>query len=148
MTLLETKGDVLATDFDKSISDCTIMPLDWHLTEAAKNRIADFSTLFSYKASKRTKINKIKLSLIQNRPVVVGMSLLNSFATLRKKNKFWNPNDGDQSHYGGHSLVVVGFDDSRSAFEVMNSWGATGAMEVLYGLSTKTLANIADMVFR
>ena len=123
MHLLQTKGDVLATEFDKHSSDCSIMPTDKHLESAAQNKISAFHTLFSVKASKRTKIDRVKLSLIQNRPVVVGMRLLNNFTKLRRKDTYWQPTIGDQQPFGGHALVVVGFDDSRGAFELMNSWG-------------------------
>lgn len=125
MTLLQTKGDLSAADFDKNIADCNVMPTDKQLAKAAKNKITDFRTLFSYNASKQIKINKIKLSLIQNRPVVVGISLLKNFASITKAAPYWNPTKGNQGPYGGHSLVVIGFDDSRGAFEVMNSWGET-----------------------
>ncbi|MEM1122198.1 MAG: C1 family peptidase [Bacteroidota bacterium] len=124
MQLLRNKGDVLATRFDKSLSDCSIMPTAADFIEAANHKILDFATLFSHKANRTTKINRIKLSLIQNRPVVVGMRLLNNFQQLKRgAATYWQPTKGDTKRYGGHALVVVGFDDSRGAFEVMNSWG-------------------------
>ena len=123
MALLQTKGDILSSDFDKSIADCSVMPSEKQITSASTNKIVDFMTLFPHKAAKQTKINKVKLSLIQNRPAIVGMSLLKNFGQIRKGAKYWNPRVGDKGRYGGHAMVVIGFDDSRGAFELMNSWG-------------------------
>lgn len=123
MTLLQTKGDLLAADFDENRTDCTVMPTKKQLGLAAQNKIENYQTLFSTKAPAQAKLTAIKLSLIQNRPVVVGMNLLNNFQYVHKKSQYWNPAIGDRGNYGGHALVVIGFDDGRGAFEVMNSWG-------------------------
>jgi len=122
MTLLQTKGDELLTNFG-DLADCSIMPTASNLEKAKEHRIVDFMTLFPHKATKQMKINKVKLSLIQNRPVVVGMSLLKNFNQIRKGRKFWNPKVGDRGRYGGHAMTVIGFDDAKGAFELMNSWG-------------------------
>lgn len=148
MKLLQQKGDVLATDFDKSINDCTVMPTSEDLVTAAQNKIADFRTLFSYQASQQIKVNKVKLSLVQNRPVVIGINLLNNFARLRHKDAFWNPAIGDQERFGGHALVVVGFDDSRGAFEVMNSWGETWGNKGFMWVRYEDFANYVHYGFQ
>ena len=35
----------------------------------------------------------------------------------------WYPNVGKTNIFGGHAMVVIGYDDGLKAFEVMNSWG-------------------------
>ncbi len=148
MNLLQQKGDVLARDFDKSINDCTVMPTSEDLVRAAQNKIIDFRTLFAYQASQQIKVNKVKLSLVQNRPVVIGINLLNNFATLRSKDTYWNPTSGDQERFGGHALVVVGFDDSRGAFEVMNSWGETWGNKGYMWIRYEDFANYVHYGFQ
>ncbi|MBK8503368.1 MAG: C1 family peptidase [Saprospiraceae bacterium] len=99
------------------------MPNDQELETAKNFRIKDFLTLFNSGDPPAIKIQRTKLSLAQNKPVILGIELINNFQNIRSGQEYWYPSIGDASLHGGHSLVVVGFDDGREAFEVMNSWG-------------------------
>ncbi|WP_187293435.1 outer membrane protein assembly factor BamB family protein [Dyadobacter fermentans] len=61
-------------------------------------------------------------------PVIISAYLDNSFLELTHKdpqNEFvWKENTGAKS---AHAMVVVGYDDSRKAFKVQNSWGKNWA---------------------
>ena len=122
LALLKNKGALLATDFD-SYKNCAKLPTEEDLAMATANKIENFHALFPTDASSQTKINQIKLSLTQNHPVIVGMKLPQNFNKIKRKNKYWKPKIRKKTKFFGHSMVVVGFDDSRGAFEVMNSWG-------------------------
>lgn len=37
---------------------------------------------------------------------------------------------------GGHAACIIGYDDSKSMFKVMNSWGTNGGDEGFFGLHT------------
>ena len=50
------------------------------------------------------------------------MAIRENFKDLRKDDAFWNPESGDKTASGGHAMVVVGYDDEKEAFEIMNSW--------------------------
>src|SRR5690606_32308106 len=63
------------------------------------------------------------LALAQEVPVVVGMVVLQNFLSLKSDDDMWFPQIGNTDLFGGHALVVMGYDDSRKAFELMNSWG-------------------------
>jgi hypothetical protein len=121
--LLKSKGNVPSKKFDKVKSDCNRQPTEADLEEAQRHRIKDFMTLFQPSGSEKLKVEKTKLSLVQNRPVVIGMHLRASFSNLTKRDEFWFPAAGDQTDAGAHAMVVVGFDDGKEAFEIMNSWG-------------------------
>ena len=123
LKLLQEVGDVYTWEFDKNIRDCSDEPTETDLQKAGNHRIKDFLTLFSPEAKAEIKITKTKLSLAQNKPVVIGMSLLNNFVDIRYGNKFWIPQIGNTNVFGGHAMCVIGFDDGKGAFEVMNSWG-------------------------
>jgi hypothetical protein len=84
--------------------------------------IADYVTLFSkddrYKPA--LVVRTVKKSLAEGKPVVIGMNTPDSFIDAKDT---WKPKESPDSHYGGHALCVVGYDDNRGAFEVLNSWG-------------------------
>jgi hypothetical protein len=93
--------------------------------------------LFGSDASARVKIDKTKLALAGRKPVVIAMRLRNNFSLLNSDSKFWLPMLGDTAFSSPHAMVVVGFDDGKNAFEIMNSWGTSwgndGFIWVKYG---------------
>ncbi|MEM1119387.1 MAG: C1 family peptidase [Bacteroidota bacterium] len=121
MTLLQRTGDLYANEFDEDKVNCSRQPTSSELDRASTHKIMDFKTLFEPRDPKRIKINKTKLSLVQNRPVIIGMKLPASFQKVRKGAKTWFPRPNEPA-YMGHAMTVIGFDDSRGAFEIMNSW--------------------------
>jgi hypothetical protein len=121
--LLKSTGNISSKDFDLFKNDCERQPSPEQLKQASKYKIKDFMTLFSPNDNQGVKIEKTKLSLSQKLPVVVGVILRNNFSSLNKENPIWYPESGDTTFFGAHAMVVVGYDDGREAFMVMNSWG-------------------------
>lgn len=121
--LIRDKGDVLSKEFDKLKNKCDKLPNEEELKTAQTFRIKDFMTVFGSSDPSSVKIQRTKLSLAQKKPVVIGLSLLKNFEGLTGGSEVWYPQIGDTTVNGGHSMVVVGFDDGKEAFEVMNSWG-------------------------
>ena len=121
--LLKEKGDVLSKIYDSDVSDCYREPSLEELAEANLFTILDYATLFGPEDQKGIKINKTKISLVQDRPVVVGMEIRKNFYRIRNGEQFWFPEVGNTDPGGGHAMVVVGFDEVKKAFEIMNSWG-------------------------
>lgn len=66
-------------------------------------------------------IEEIKNVLSNDRVVVFGISVTESFELLNKNNQVWTTFDG--SPLGRHALLVVGYDDKN--FLVRNSWGTS-----------------------
>ena len=64
-------------------------------------------------------IMEIKSHVHAGYPVMTGMLIDQGFYQLKKST--WDSFDG--SSKSGHAVVVVGFDDHKHAFKVMNSWG-------------------------
>lgn len=64
----------------------------------------------------------IKEVLLDKRlPIVFGISITHSFSFLTGKEVF-KPRAGE-GRGGGHAMLIVGWDDTRKAFKIMNSWG-------------------------
>jgi hypothetical protein len=117
------KGNLRSREFDRIKNNCDKQPSSAELNKASANCIKDFVALFSTDDASLIKIEKTKLSLSQNKPVVIGMYLRNNFRQLRTGAQYWRPDAGDTTFLGAHAMVVVGYDDGREAFEIMNSWG-------------------------
>ncbi|MEM6378400.1 MAG: C1 family peptidase [Bacteroidota bacterium] len=136
LNLIKDKGNCLARDFDIDPNNCTKPVTDNLYTKAEPFRIEDYIPLFKNEAEAAEKIRNTKLVLAQNKPVIIGMRVLNNFYDIREGDSSWFPTIGNTGYAGGHAMVVVGYDDNRfarqgmniapnmrGAFKLMNSWG-------------------------
>jgi len=119
LELLQITGNIESDGFDTE-RDCSRQPSDNEMMHAKKYRIKSFSTLYEPDASENQIKHKVKLSLAQGMPVIIGIPITRRFQKL--KSPFWYPPKND-SPAGSHAMVVVGFDDEKGAFEIINSWG-------------------------
>jgi len=122
MRLLMEQGDCLARQFDFDVNDCQQAPDSTLATHAKRFAIEDFLTLFGTKEDPAVKVQRVKVVLSKNKPVVIGMMVLRNFYEL-KNAQYWHPTLGNTAPAGGHAMVVVGYDDRKEAFRLMNSWG-------------------------
>lgn len=127
MKLLKEQGDCLAYEFDHRATDCEIMPDTLLKKKAKKYQIKDYTTIFHKRAGKDQKIFLTKKALAEGRPVVLGMNVPESFFLAKKGTKFLDVSSASREAKGGHSMCVVGYNDYKKAFEIMNSWGTNWA---------------------
>ncbi len=125
--LLIEKGDIAAKEFDKFKNRCDKLPKVEELKQAEKFKIQTFEKLFNKEESSLDKIYKTKASLSRKLPVVIGITIKKNFKLLKPGNTFWNPLIGDTTFADQHAMTVIGFDDDKGAFELMNSWGTEWA---------------------
>lgn len=90
--------------------------------KAEKNKLEDYARLFNRNDSYDVKVETTKKSISENKPVVIGMKMPDSFY---KAAGVWKPTEDHSKKYGGHAMTVVGYDDDKygGAFEIQNSWG-------------------------
>lgn len=91
------------------------------LNIAGTSKLKDYVRLFDVSSSANIKIQAVKKSLSEKKPVVIGMLCPNSFDTAHN---YWIPKE-QPANQGGHAMCVVGYDDNQygGAFEIQNSWG-------------------------
>lgn len=65
-------------------------------------------------------LREMKAQLNAGLPVVIGALVDDGFVALRA-GQTWRATNG--AVRGGHAMLVVGYDDARNAFKVINSWG-------------------------
>ena len=122
LNFLTKNGDCLARQFDFDVNNCAQLPDSVVRTQARRFAIEDFMTLFGSQENAAEKVQRVKVALAKNKPVVVGLLVLRNFYEL-KNAQYWHPTLGNTASAGGHALVVVGYDDRKGAFRLLNSWG-------------------------
>jgi hypothetical protein len=70
-------------------------------------------------------LDAMRACLAAGRPIIVGFAAYPSLVTEAVDRTGLIPLPGDdEERIGGHDVLVVGYDDDRQAFRVLNSWGA------------------------
>jgi C1A family cysteine protease len=120
LDLMRDSGAVRMLDIERSV-DFPRVDLS-NYRESRRYPIGGYVTLFSREDKQKPALitRIVKKSLSEGKPVVIGMNTPDSF--IEAKN-VWEPTENPGNFYGGHALCVVGYDDDRGAFEIINSWG-------------------------
>ena len=97
-----------------STNGCSLLPTSLQQTEANTFKINGYSKIIS------TDQVAIKTMIDQKHPVIVIILTDNSFE-LAKTGFIWKTYSGSLGV--PHGIVICGYDDSKNAYKVMNSWG-------------------------
>jgi C1A family cysteine protease len=114
LDVLQQRGvATMATTPFTNLGNCSQGYLDpsWN-TDAANHKIKYYRKIDFTLAS-------VKQQLANKNPVVIGIAVTDIFNNWRG-NDILRANGGTVRSY--HALTVVGYDDNRSAFRVVNSW--------------------------
>jgi C1A family cysteine protease len=136
LDLMKDSGAVKMLDIER-VTDFPRLDISVY-RDSKKYPIADYVTLFSREERGKPGlvVRMIKKSLVEGKPVIIGMNTPESFM---EADDVWIPVEDPDDYYGGHAMCVVGYDDERAggAFEVINSWGRKwgngGFMWIPYG---------------
>lgn len=115
LNLLLSQGVCTWTEMSYQDGQCSLLPTAAQKGEAAAYKISSYGTV-------KIVTNTIKTYLASNKPVIVAGPVNMAFEDLgpgKVLGKFTG------TSLGGHCYCVVGYDDSKSAFEFQNSWGPT-----------------------
>jgi hypothetical protein len=110
--------DVGGLPFEKYVFDggwCGRVPNSDELQEAAKYRIKGWT-----KISDAKKIEDVKAQLARGVPVIFDMHVSDEFQQFKGNSVLDIP--GVMTG-GGHTMLAIGYDDSRKAIRIQNSWG-------------------------
>lgn len=121
LDVLSQKGTCYHKEFN--VNTCAKQPDNSLLQKAQQNSIKDYLSLFQTIDEASLKIQKTKQSLAEGKPVVIGVEIKYNFLDLDKSNSTWDPTKGLTLFAGGHAMCVIGYDEGKQAFEILNSWG-------------------------
>ena len=87
--------------------------------------INKFSLYCKLLGSKEISRSDIKKELIANNPVLFGIKVFSSFNSehAKKTGFIKTPNLNTDDLIGGHSLIIIGFDDTTRLYTFINTWG-------------------------
>jgi hypothetical protein len=114
LNLLVTQGVARMDEFPYTDRSCSQVPSARLRASAALNRIR------SFKSISRGQIETVKGELYRGNPVIVAMATTNNFHWVRGSAVF---NDVRSNTEGHHAMNIVGYDDQKGAFKLLNSWG-------------------------
>lgn len=125
---LEMMKNTGAISFSDLAAGCIPTLSSAQLASAKVGKIKDYMRLFDIQSSDAIKIQSVKKSISEKKPVVFGMVCPPSF--MRAKG-VWEPTEPADPKIGGHAMCVVGYDDAKNggSFEVQNSWGTSWGNE-------------------
>lgn len=117
LNLLSDQGVCNWDEMPYNETDWTSKPSEKAKEDARKFRI-DF-----WRQVNVQDIKEVKAQLAAGYPVIIGAEVSKEFVNdgFAKKADFIWSEAGTAS--GGHCMLLVGYDDKKSAFKVMNSWG-------------------------
>lgn len=96
---------------------CATQPDNTQLAQASAYKIRNFERIWLRGGD----INYLKGLLLQGYPILFAMNTKSDFQRLGTSVLNATTNTG--TNMGGHAMVVMGYDDSKHAFKVLNSWG-------------------------
>jgi hypothetical protein len=116
LNLLRRDGVANLADFPYSENDCSRVPSAAIRQNAKPFRIADWRRVNVQDET------EIKNNIVAGFPVLIGMIVDQAFFNLRGDTPY---TQFSGVNLGAHAVVVIGYDDSKSAFKIINSWGTT-----------------------
>lgn len=123
MKVLQQFGVCPELDYPYLIEHFTDQPTSAAETHAAKYRISEYHRV--------TDLEAMKAALAEGLPVVIGLTLYESFESeeVAKTGKVPYPRKTKERVLGGHAMLAVGYKDSARSGQgyviVRNSWGET-----------------------
>lgn len=132
LNLIQNDGVCLWADMPYTDVSCDLLPDNNQVALAANYKIANYTRL-------SITLDAFKDQLAAGKPIVVGGAVYKSFmylgygeiqTTARGRN------------LGGHCYCVVGYDDSKNAFKVINSWGTSWGTDGFGWVSYDIMAKV------
>ena len=112
LNVLSQQGVCPYDEMPYDANDWVTKPSQQATSDAKKFRI-DY-----WRKINHTDIKEVKAHLAAGYPIIIGATVSNEF--IHNGKDIWkDPGTAE----GGHCMLLVGYDDSKNAFRVMNSWG-------------------------
>lgn len=124
--LISRGGASLSTVPYANLGNCGQSPPQEWTTDASDNKLVNYRKIADANNSASMTVNNFKSYLAEGRPIAIGAKLGDRFMKWKSDavldyDSYLNP--GMQHAY--HAMVLAGYDDSKGAFKVINSWGKT-----------------------
>lgn len=114
LNLLVNQGVARLDEFPYTDNNCTQIPSARVRASAALNKIRGWRSI------QKGQVETVKGELYRGNPVIVAMATTNTFDRVKGSMVF---SDVRSETKGYHAMNIVGYDDQKGAFKLLNSWG-------------------------
>ena len=135
LNLLVEKGVCSLADMPYNESDCSQQPNTTQINNASDNKIVKYEKVTDLSS------DNIKKALLSGYPILIGAELDLDFCNSNSS-YVWVSNSS--SFVGNHAMVIMGYDDSKSAFKILNSWGTSWGDN---GYGWIDYSNLSNVIF-
>lgn len=143
LNLLSQQGAVKLSEMPYNESDFLTKPNSSHKEKAKRYRI-DYWRRVNFIDSK-----EVKAQIRAGYPVLIGAMIDRGFVNdgnASSGNDYtWNSLKGQA--LGGHAMIVVGYDDQRNAYKVLNSWGTSWGKDGYCWISYSLFAQVVKEAY-
>jgi C1A family cysteine protease len=138
MNLLVSKGVCTWQTMPYSTyNGCSVMPTSSQYAEAVNYKIASFSVIYS------SDVTAIKSAIAAKHPLSTTAVIDNNFYNAGP-GYIWNTKG---TLVGTHAFTVMGYDDTKHAFRIMNSWGTSWGDGGFLWIDYSTFATICNVLY-
>jgi C1A family cysteine protease len=123
-TIVKNQGVAPLSLFPYNASDACTQPSDSVRSAAYPYRAEGFQFI-----NYGDELDMLKDLLAQGKPIAVAIPVYESFYRISEDNPVLQPPAPGETFYGGHGMLVVGYDDEIGGFLTVNSWGPNWGME-------------------
>lgn len=116
--LLKTQGACTLKEMEYNPAECSLQPTSLQQSEAGKFKIKAWQKIDSHN------LEFIKKSIYEKKPVLFSISTDAGFKQIRSP-YIWKARTGSQGE--PHAMTIVGYDDTKNSFRIMNSWSRSWA---------------------
>jgi outer membrane protein assembly factor BamB/C1A family cysteine protease len=119
LDLLRTAGVCTWNDMPYNPASCSDQPSQPQAQKASQYKIKDWGRV-------ALNVNSIRKFVYYDTPIIICGRLNEAFKKYKSSTDtdgqfIWKDGSNIQTSY--HAMVIIGYDDSRKAFKVQNSWG-------------------------
>jgi len=108
---------------------CDQQPNSTQIQEALQYKIKEYQRI----PNSNFTPDKIKGLLLNKFPVIIGMEVYENFMNISNYENTYSQKIGNKR--GNHAVVIYGYDETRQAYKVFNSWGQDWGYDGSFWLS-------------
>ncbi|MFH1926994.1 MAG: C1 family peptidase [Chloroflexota bacterium] len=126
MSILVEEGALPLSEFPYNPQDSCTPPSEQQLLAALEYRASSYAAIFVGQGW--ADLAALKQHLAGGDPFIIAVPVYSSFLCTCDDPLIREPG-GDETWYGAHALLVVGYDDAVGGFKFVNSWGGSYGCE-------------------
>ena len=149
LEMVRDMGIASWNDMPYTDKECHAFPSAIATKNAKCSKILSYSTVRIHDPIEPKEIQDMKYYLSNYNPLVIGIYVFEGFSNHTKiGGESFYKKYNQKGYSGGHAIVVVGYDDSKNAFKIINSWGDDWANDGFLWIDYEVFKKIVFVVYR